>query len=279
MSVNSQPKTPVISQWIIEAATVLEQAGISSARLDAEILLSHTLRKPRTYLHAHPEEPLDVRALEIADARLALRKDRAPLAYITGHKEFYGRNFKVTPSTLIPRPESEPIITLLKQLAPRLPANNRLIDVGTGSGCLGITAKLEAPEFDVTLIDSSKYALVIARFNAEKHHAEVSLIHGDLLTSYPFKAAVVIANLPYVDPSWERSPETDHEPAKALFAGSNGLALIYKLFRQLPEHLEKGGILLLEADPRQYNIILQTAEKQSLELIANEGFITALRLR
>ena len=277
---NSQPKTPAISQWITAASGELEKAGISSARLDAEILLSHTLRKPRTYLHAHPEEPLEARTLEIADARLELRKDRTPLAYITGHKEFYGRNFKVTPSTLIPRPESEPIITLLKQFTPSLPSGNqRLVDVGTGSGCLGITAKLEEPGFDVTLIDSSKYALAVARMNAEKHHADVSLIHGDLLTSYPFKAAVVIANLPYVDPEWERSPETDHEPAEALFASNNGLALIYKLFRQLPDHLEKGGVLLLEADPRQYNIILQTAEKSSLELVTNEGFITALRLR
>lgn len=271
---------PAISQWIAEAVAVLEKAGIPSSRLDAEVILSHTLRRPRTYLHAYPEELLEPRTLEVANARLALRKDRTPLAYITGHKEFYCRNFKVTPSTLIPRPESESIITLLKQLIPTLPASNhRLVDVGTGSGCLGITAKLEVPEFDITLIDSSKYALAIARVNAERHHAEVSFLHGDLLAHYPFKAAVVIANLPYVDLSWERSPETDHEPAEALFARDNGLALIYKLLRQLPEHLEKGGLLLLEADPRQYNIILQAAEKVSLELITNEGFVTALRLR
>ena len=105
-----------IAEWMTHAAAALQSAGIPSARLDAEIILAHTLKKSRTYLHAHDDETLEARELEIADARLALREDRTPVAYIIGHKEFYGRPFKVTPSTLIPRPESEMIITLLKEL-------------------------------------------------------------------------------------------------------------------------------------------------------------------
>ena len=130
----------IINDWLRTSVDLLNTKGIPSARLDAELLLSHTLRKNRTWLHAHGDEALDVRAQEIANARLDLRLDRVPIAYIIGHKEFYGRRFAVTTSTLIPRPESEAMIELL-QTIPMKP-RSKLVDVGTGSGCLGITAKL-----------------------------------------------------------------------------------------------------------------------------------------
>src|SRR5688500_1996590 len=110
MNENSLPKTPAISQWLIHASQLLLEAGIPSARLDAELLLAHTLHKSRTHLHAHGDAPLDGRQYDIAEARLLLRLHRTPRAYIIGHKEFYGRMFRVTPATLIPRPESEDII-------------------------------------------------------------------------------------------------------------------------------------------------------------------------
>lgn len=277
---SSPQKTPEISEWIRLATKELIGVGIGTARLDAEIILAHTLRKPRTYLHAHPDEPLEPRNIEIADARLRLRKDRTPIAYITGHKDFYGRRFKVTPATLIPRPESEAMITLLKELAPEILKTTdsaRLVDVGTGSGALGITAKLELPQLDVTLIDISRHALHVASINAEKHNAEVTFLTSDLLLNYPFTAAIVLANLPYVDPEWEHSPETDYEPAEALYAKDNGLHLINKLFMQLPQHLSTPGLLLLEADPRQHHVILQTADKLGYTHAKTEGFIIALR--
>ena len=277
---SSPQKTPVISEWLAGAIKELIEAKIGTARLDAEIILAHTLRKPRTYLHAHPDEPLETRSLEIADARLSLRKDRTPIAYITGHKDFYGRRFKVTPATLIPRPESETIISLLLELAPpvlKTTKNLRLVDVGTGSGALGITAKLEIPELEVTLIDTSRHALHVVSINADKHAADVTLLRSDLLSSYPFTASIIIANLPYVDPEWDRSPETDYEPAEALFAKDNGLHLINKLFKQLPERLASSGLLLLEADPRQHHIILQTASKQGFDHIKTDGLIIALQ--
>lgn len=263
MNENS-PSPTTIKAWLDAATRQLNAADIPSARLDAELLLSHTIRRPRTWLHSHDDETLDTRQKEIAQARLDLRLDRVPVAYIIGHKEFYGRAFKVTTATLIPRPESETLVELLSEAVPRnerLIAERplRLVDVGTGSGCLGITAKLEHPELDVTLTDVSRHALNIADDNAHALHAEVELLQSDLLTSYPFVADIVVANLPYVDPEWERSPETDHEPASALFAANHGLALIYELLIQTKEKLARGGKLILEADPEQHKAIIKEA--------------------
>lgn len=269
--------TLTISDWLTQATASLQAAGIPSARLDAELLLAHTLRKPRTWLHGHNDEPLGSRMEEIAQARLDLRLDRVPVAYIIGHKEFYGRPFKVTTATLIPRPESESLIELLKEALPKnetLLAEKplRLVDVGTGSGNLGITAKLEHPELDITLIDTSRHALNIAESNAEALTATVELLQSDLLTSYPFVADIIIANLPYVNPDWERSPETQHEPASALFATNNGLALIFDLIVQTKEKLALGGKLLLEADPEQFSAIKKEAAKYGLVLSHQEGY-------
>lgn len=258
-----------ITDWLSEAARQLTEATIPSARLDAELILAHTLRKPRTWLHGHGEEPLNSRQREIANARLDLRLDRVPVAYIIGHKDFYGRSFKVTTATLIPRPETEDLIELITQALPKNASlldekPLRLVDVGTGSGILGITAKLEHPELDVTLIDVSRHALTIAEENAQSLSATVTLTQSDLLTSYPFAADIIVANLPYVDIEWQRSPETQHEPELALFAPNNGLSLIFELLIQTKEKLSLGGKLILEADPQQHPAIKKEAAKYGL---------------
>ena len=260
--------------WLRDAAEEFANAGIGSALLDAEIILSHTLRKSRTWLHAHSDDRLDPRMEDIANARAQLRLDRTPVAYIIGHKEFYGRLFKVTPSVLIPRPESEDIISLLKQYAPKGAQN--LIDVGTGSGCLGITAALELPGLHVTLADISRHALKIAEANATSLNADVTIIKSDLLASIPAPYDIVIANLPYVDASWERSPETNHEPKLALFADDGGLRLINRLLEQLSAALTPAGIALLEADPEQHSAIIAAANKYSLSHITTSGYIVML---
>lgn len=282
MNENSPLKALAIKEWLRDATRQLAGAGISSAKLDAEIILAHTLRENRTYLHAHDDELLSPRRREIADARLQLRLDRTPVAYIVGHKDFYGRLFRVNPSTLIPRPESEAIITILKELTaqPSLDlhdAPQRLVDVGTGTGCLGITAKLEIPELEVTLLDISRHALKVAEINAKWLHAKVTLARSDLLSAYPLQADYIIANLPYVDPDWERSPETNFEPALALFAEDDGLALINKLIEQAPSRLNPGGYLLLEADPRQHAAIIKTAKSHGYTVQETRDFIVVLQ--
>jgi release factor glutamine methyltransferase len=261
-----------IGAWLSDATKELVDAGIDSARLDAEIILAHTLRKKRTYVHAHTSDDLPLRLENIATARLDLRRERVPLAYITGHKEFYGRLFTVSPQVLVPRPESEEIITLLRKklgdtsILPGI-ESKRLVDIGTGSGCLGITAKLLYPELDVTLLDTSKAALAVSEKNAELLGASVMTMQSDLLSDYPFSPDIVLANLPYVGDTWERSPETNNEPADALFAANDGLALIEKCFEQLSHRMKSGGISIFEADPRQWPAITRIA--------TDNGFHTA----
>ena len=280
MNENSQQPVLAIDAWLQSATDILKAAQISTASLDAEILLAHTLRKHRTYLHAHGDEPLDARMQEIADARIALRSDHVPVAYIIGHKEFYGRRFKVTTATLIPRPESETMIDVLKEVLPKNKSlfneKIRVVDIGTGSGILGITAKLEWPELDVTLVDISLPALKVAEANAQALHAHVQTLKSDLLTNYPFTPDIILANLPYVDASWERSIETDKEPSIALFAGDGGKALIYKLITQAATLLKSKGVIVLEADPTQHNAITEFAHRHGFHLLHQDAYCIAL---
>lgn len=270
-----------IDAWLQEATEQLKNADIDSARLDAEIILCHTLHHPKTYLHAHNDELIDPRLLEIANARLELRLNRVPVAYIIGHWEFYGRRFKVTTATLIPRPETEMMIEILKNIVPAnlplLPHTLRVVDVGTGSGCLGITAKLELPELNVTLLDISTHALKVAETNAKIFDTEVQCIKSDLLTNYPYQPDIILANLPYVDETWDISPETLNEPREALFAAKNGLALIDKLIKQSQSRLSEKGFLLLEADKRQHDAITKTAKDSGFGVVSIQGLIICLQ--
>ena len=262
-----------IKAWIVAAIHQLKEMDIPTARLDVELILAHTLRKPRTWIHAHDDEMLSARQIDIANARLDLRRDRVPIAYIIGHKDFYGRKFAVTTATLIPRPESEAIIELLGTLP--LPQNAKLVDVGTGTGCLGITAKLEQPHLSITLVDIDPHALTAARKNAEQLGADVELLQSNLLTHYPYTADIILANLPYVDREWDRSPETVHEPDLALFAEDNGLFLIKQLFDQCAQKLKSTGYIIIEADRRQHHAITHYAEQRGFTPVKTSGLIIA----
>ena len=271
-----------IGAWLTEATRELVKAGIPTARLDAEIILAHTIKQHRTHLHAHPEEALEARAEEIAGARLDLRLDHVPIAYIIGHKEFYGRRFYVTPATLVPRPESEEIIELLSHILPQTAPllhdqPKRLVDIGTGSGILGITAKLEYPELDVTLLDVSKAALNVAKKNARALAATVTTMESNLLDAYPYEPDIVLANLPYVDEGWQRSPETGHEPAEALFAKDHGLALIERCLEQLSGRQVAGAHAIFEADPRQWKSIEAMAKRNGFRLLEQSEYAAAFQ--
>ncbi len=254
-----------ISAWLKDATKQLKDTGIDSARLDAELIMAETLRKPRTYLHANLDEDIDPRRVDIAYARLDLRKDRVPLAYITGHKEFYGREFVVSPQVLIPRPESEDMIQLfLEASADDISSGATLIDVGTGSGCLGITAKLERPGITVILSDTSSQALDVATKNAELLKVDARVQEQDLLMGQVEPVDYILANLPYVDANWEVSPETRHEPRGALFAKNQGMALILEMIEQIPLCTSDGAWVFVEADPVQHQEIIDHAAKYDL---------------
>ena len=267
----------IISEWLKIATKSLKTANIPSARLDAELILANTLRKNRTYLHAHLDEEIDPRRFDIANARLDLRLDRVPIAYILGYKEFYGRRFTVSPSVLIPRPESEDLISLFLELTASEIAEKALIDVGTGSGCLGITAKLERSNLSVILSDISKPALNIAEKNANALNADVHIQQQSLLNGQLKPVDYIFANLPYVDKNWDVSPELQYEPDIALFAEDEGLKLILQLISQTPRCLTSEGLLFIEADPQQHNRIIDKAVKNGFVKERVLNYILVLR--
>ncbi len=270
MNESSRPKILKIKDWVILATEQLVVAKISTARLDSELIIAHALKKDRIWIHAHFDDIIDTKSLYTANKYLKLRKNRVPIAYILGYKEFYKRKFLVSPAVLIPRPESEDVIDLLKKHISK--KHKTLIDVGTGSGALGITAKLEIPKIEVTLTDIDDQSLEIARKNISIFDKSIKVIQNDLLTNISNLYDVIIANLPYVDRTWERSPETNHEPSIALFAEKNGLSLIYKLIAQTNKNLHDNGLLILEADPAQHQDIIKKATGFGLSHLETRGY-------
>jgi len=255
----------------------LQNSGLT--RLDAELILAYALNKSREWLLAHNEEKIPKNT---ASPLVARRKKHEPLAYILGHKEFYGRDFVVTPDVLIPRPETEQLTNFVVQLFENENLGKRMVDVGCGSGCIGITVKLECPELDIILSDTSSGALNIAKQNAHNLGASVKFVKSDLLTVFVNRNSlfdIIIANLPYVDRDWQVSPETKYEPKAALFASDGGLILIKKIIDQSLKCLVRGGYLVLELDPRQKTAIKDYASKRDFKIFAELPFTLILQLQ
>lgn len=270
-----------IADFLNMARTALLAVNIKSARLDGELLLQYQLNLPRTWLLAHDDAEIAPEQWKQLCQLLYLRSQHCPLAYLTRHKEFYGRNFIVNSHVLIPRPESEQIIESLKSLVSDNPHRVRnLIDVGTGSGCLAITAKLELPGLTVAASDIDQQALEVAKQNAKQLGADISFYQSDLLKdlSSNHKFDIIIANLPYVNHSWpELSPELNYEPSLALYDYSpDSLGLIKKLIVQAQDHLAKPGYLILEMDRRQIRPASDLAIQQGYTIIDAEPFTLTL---
>ena len=245
----------------------LEQAQKKISRLDAELILIDNLGvSDRSYLIAHENDA-------IADAtginhKVERRTNHEPLAYILGYRWFYGRKFIITPDVLIPRPETETIIDIAKEMRP-----TKILDIGTGSGCIAITLTLELKNANITAIDISEKALNVARKNAELYDAKINFIQSDLLDNFtPEPNTLIIANLPYVDKNWDwlEQESLSYEPSLALFAGNNGLELIYKLFDQAPSDSQ----IIIESDLSQQEKIIEYAANKKRNLIKKEGYIT-----
>lgn len=267
-----------ISKWLSEATTQLKDAGIESGRLDAELLLSCAIDKPRTYLHAHSDEQLDTATIKKADEMLVQRCNHVPIAYIFGFKQFYGRDFAVTHDTLIPRPETEVLIELSKKYSP---GGAKILDIGTGSGAIGITLQSELPSATITLSDISEPALNVARKNANRLlDKTLHVVKSDLLQNWigrtDFQYDMIVANLPYVGRDWDISPETTAEPDLALFADDNGLHLMEKLITQAADILKPGSYLILEMDTRQVEPITEFADNHEFDVIETHPFTIVL---
>lgn len=239
--------------------------------LDAEVIFLKAIKeRDRSYLAIHDDRVL-TDAEELAIEWMVSRREKGePLAYILGQKEFYSRDFLVTKDVLIPRPESEEIINIVKNLDVQ-----KIVDVGTGSGCLAVTLALEMPRAKITGLDISKQALLVATSNAIELGARVEFLQSDLLSAVKDeKFDVVVANLPYVDISWPwRGRELDWEPGLALYAGDHGMEIIKKMIRQAHG---KTKYLVLEADPCQHEMIVQYAQKYNFCLNEVRGFVLLL---
>ncbi|MEI7689912.1 MAG: peptide chain release factor N(5)-glutamine methyltransferase [Candidatus Saccharibacteria bacterium] len=281
MNAKSMPKTLTIKQWSDQAISQLLDLKIITASLDTELILGNILEVERTFLHAHPEHIISTKQVKLANSMLKKRLKFMPIPYILKYKEFYGRKFFTDRAVLIPRPESENIIDIVKSICKKLDLKNGdivLADIGTGSGCLGITAKLEVPRLNVIVSDISISALTVATFNAKQIGAEITVTKSNLLDNHNERPDIIVANLPYVDKDWETSPETAHEPSSALFAADGGMKLIKALIRQSCKLQRPSSHLILEADPRQHITLIAYAKKYGYVHCATNDFIIHLQL-
>ena len=233
---------------LAQAATVLENAGLEESRLDAELLLTHALGITRAQLHAHPQSQLS--SAELANYRqlIARRTRREPVAYIVGHKEFYGLDLFVDNKVLIPRPETELLVERAIEISGR---RTVIADIGTGSGAIAISLAVHLPQVLVYATDTSPKALEVAARNCRRHCVEdrVHLLQGHLLGPLPEPVDLIAANLPYVSEAElsQLSPEISrYEPREALNGGPDGLDHIRRLLAQAGGHLRPWGAILLE---------------------------------
>ncbi len=243
-----------------------KQHGSDTPRLDAEILLAHARSCRRIELYTRFDEPL-------TDAERAVMRDLAkrraksePVAYLVGHREFFSLDFRVTPDVLIPRPDTETLVVELIDAARSL-ASSRILDIGTGSGCIAVAAAVNLPAAQVTATDLSEAALAIARENAQTHAVadRIRFLHGDLFAPLPANEQfeVIASNPPYIADRERETLQNDvrrYEPHTALFAGPSGTEILFRLVDGAASRLTPGGTLLLEVSPEQADAVRSRVE-------------------
>ncbi|MGD0362666.1 MAG: peptide chain release factor N(5)-glutamine methyltransferase [Bryobacteraceae bacterium] len=231
---------------LLQGAKLLDDATVGVARLTAEVLLAHALHQDRVYLFSHPEHELSELEWLHYGRYLHERMQGKPTQYITGHQEFYGRDFRVTADVLIPRPETEHVVETALRLAPHA---RHILDVGCGSGCLAITLRLETGGV-VWATDISAAAIRVAAENAQRLDAGVSFVTCDLTSALADRSMdLIVSNPPYVPlsdkPRLQREVR-DWEPHEALFGGPTGLEIYSRLVRDAERVLRPGGWLIME---------------------------------
>jgi release factor glutamine methyltransferase len=263
------PTKPSTIRGLIGAAERELAAGPHSerARMDAELLMLHMLGKDRAWLMTHLKDEFPCDLIRRYGELLLQRYNGEPIQYITGETEFYGLPFRVTPDVLIPRPETEHLVEKVLALAANFLAP-RIVDVGTGSGCIAIALAHKLPHAAVTAIDLSAAALAVAEENAKRNGVAIRFLEGDLLTPVADERfEIVVSNPPYV-PATDRATLAvevrEYEPSLALFAGDDGLEVYRRLIHAAFDALIPGGFVVLEIGCGQSAAIT--------ELLARSGF-------
>ena len=231
---------------LLQGSTLLEEAAIPVARLTAEVLLAHAVRRERAWLFGHPEHELSELERLHYGRYLHERLQGKPTQYITGRQEFYGREFRVTPDVLIPRQETEHVVETAVRLAR---GAARILDVGCGSGILAVTMRLETGA-GVWATDISVAAVRVAAGNAQRLGAPVSFVACDLASALAATSMdLIVCNPPYVplgDKAGLQREIRDWEPPQALFAGPTGLEIYERLAGDAERVLAPGGWLVME---------------------------------
>jgi methylase of polypeptide subunit release factors len=334
-----------VTEWIRDTTSQLDTADVPTARLDCLVLLEDETGHDRAWLLSHPEHTLQGSELKNLSTKVAQRAQHVPLAYIRGHAEFYGRRFAVNEHTLVPRPETETMIELLKRVRnmeadvatfqverrgrkpvkrqytfekpqipsrlvktkdgykvvwdrPSRPAFQQptpplkgqslryhdeqlyLYDIGTGSGAIAITAKLEIPEAMVAAVDIDEACLRVTAQNAAELGADIHRNHGDLLEPLlpawpeaPDALTILLCNLPYVPDDFSINTAASHEPERAIFGGPDGLDPYRRMFAQLNDAGLQASYILTESLPPQHTGLIGIAEAAGYRLQETDDFI------
>lgn len=240
-----------VHERIADGRQALLRAGLTveNARIDAEVLARHALGWDRARLLADGREPMPPDVDRHYSALIERRATREPIAFITGHREFWGLGFDVSPDVLIPRPETELIVEAACERRGQFDGLRTIVDVGTGSGCLAIALACEFPAARVLATDISAAALGIASRNAVRHGVDrrVTFVRGDLLEPVQGPVDLVVSNPPYVPSGVELSPDiVRFEPPIALYSGRDGLTLVRRLVASVRSRLADGGLFVVE---------------------------------
>lgn len=264
-----------IARAIVEAAQILRQAGVPEARREAASLLEHVTGHDRTFLITHAETAISLSEVRRLRTLVERRAAGEPLQYIKGHQEFYSLDFEVTPDVLIPRPETELLVEKALELLDETSQPPRILDVGTGSGCIPIAVLHERPAAQAVGLDISLPALRVAARNALRHNvrARLALAASDCFSALdPHRAlfSMIVSNPPYVAEDAYRSLQREvreHEPRMALTPGGDGLRLIRRLIKDAPRFLDTGGHLLIEIGFDQHEAVAELIDRQVWELL------------
>jgi len=241
-----------IAEVLKEASRVLEAGGVPEARREVSSLLSFVLGKDRTFLISHAADPVDDSCLDRLREFVARRAAGEPLQYITGVQDFYGREFRVTPDVLIPRPETELLVEAALEVSKGRDA--LICDVGTGSGCIAVTLLCEMAGARAVAVDKSAAALEIAKLNAAKQSVadRIAFVMSDCfdaLDRSEYQFDLIVSNPPYVSEAALTGLQRevrDHEPLVALSPGPDGLSVIRRLLTDAPGYLKPNGHMLME---------------------------------
>jgi len=270
-------RSVIIRDTIARAARDFEVCGLLSPRLDAEVILAHVLKTDRLYLYRYPEAILTEEDISVFQALCARRCQGEPVAYLRGWKEFWSLDFEVNKHVLIPRPDTECLVEeVLKVCSLDPSAELRILDLGTGSGAIGIVLACELPQAHVVVTDVSPGAIEVARRNAGRHGTEqrMTFLTGNLFEPLSGKFDMIVSNPPYISTAAFQALPAGvrvYEPASALLAGSEGMVFHEQIIAGCAEYLNEGGWLFLEIGSEQ--------REPAGALLAVAGFLDYIHFR